>query len=86
MKRDEHLEICRCSLSSTAQPGGTGNFCLWLLFLHFQLEVSRFFLAVCNTHSTLPREQPWEEVETAGRTRVQGYHDEPSSPHDSGSS
>lgn len=23
-----------------AQPGGTGNFCLWLLFLHFQLVLS----------------------------------------------
>lgn len=71
-----------------AQPGGTGNFCLWLLFLHFQLEVSRFFLAVCSTHHTLPRKQPWEEVETAGRTRVQRCHGDLLlySPHTPGSS
>lgn len=52
-----------------AQPEGTGNFCLWLLFLHFQLVLS-------SCVQTLPRKQPWEEVETASRTGVQGYHDE----------
>lgn len=39
-----------------AQPEGTGNFCLWLLFLHFQLVLS-------SCVQTLPRKQPWEEVE-----------------------